>query len=108
MVSHITVIGFQNEKCSIFVHKLLNIFTEIEVKEKLLQFSIQLLHRKVKFTAFGLFPLDRTLIFTVRHNFLHLLSFIINMFQVVGATTTYLVILVQFTLSNALKANLFQ
>lgn len=56
---------FQNEKCSIFVHKLLNIFTEIEIKEKLLQFSIQLLHRNVRFTAFGLFPLDRTLIFTV-------------------------------------------
>lgn len=56
---------FQNEKCSIFVHKLLNIFSDIEVKEKLLQFSIQLLHRGVKFTAFGLFPLDRTLIFTV-------------------------------------------
>ncbi|KAG4071157.1 hypothetical protein HA402_007642 [Bradysia odoriphaga] len=79
----------ENEKCSIFVHKLLNIFSEIEVKEKLLQFSIQLLHRRVKFTAFGLFPLDRTLIFTI-----------------VGATTTYLIILVQFTLSNALKANI--
>ncbi|KAJ6640745.1 putative gustatory receptor 28b [Pseudolycoriella hygida] len=87
--SHSAVV--ENEKCSIFVHKLLNIFTELEVKEKLMQFSIQLLHRKVRFTAFGLFSIDRTLIFTIT-----------------GATTTYLIILVQFTISNALKSSMCQ
>ncbi|KAJ9600499.1 hypothetical protein L9F63_009269 [Diploptera punctata] len=46
------------------------------------QFSLQLLHRKVQFTACGFFPLDFTLLYSI-----------------VGAVTTYLVILIQFQLS---------
>lgn len=34
-------------------------------RQKLLEFSLQLLNRNVRFTALNLFPLDRTLIFTV-------------------------------------------
>nr|CAD7580834.1 unnamed protein product [Timema californicum] len=30
-------------------------------------FSMQLLHRKVRFTACGFFPLDYTLLYSVRH-----------------------------------------
>lgn len=58
---------FKSEKCAIFVHKLLNGLTknENDSKELLTRFSIQLIHRKIKFTACGLFPLDNTLIFTV-------------------------------------------
>ncbi|KAF5270359.1 hypothetical protein FQR65_LT05547 [Abscondita terminalis] len=44
-------------------------------------FSLQLLHHNVKFTACRLFPIDETLLYTVR---------------IVGAATTYLVIVLQF------------
>nr|CAD7267280.1 unnamed protein product [Timema shepardi] len=47
------------------------------------QFSLQLLHSKLHFTACGLFPLDYTLIYSI-----------------VGASTTYLIILVQFQMST--------
>jgi gustatory receptor len=43
------------------------------------QFSLQLLHQKIQFTAFGFFNLDFTLLYTI-----------------VAAITTYLVILIQF------------
>lgn len=61
------LISFQNEKCAIYVHKLLNVLprTENDIRELLMRLSMQLLHRKIKFTASGLFPLDSTLIFTV-------------------------------------------
>ncbi|KAJ9599140.1 hypothetical protein L9F63_010408, partial [Diploptera punctata] len=45
-------------------------------------FSLQLLHRKVQFTACGFFPLDFTLLYSI-----------------IGAVTTYLVILIQFHLT---------
>lgn len=53
--------------CAIFVHKSLNVLDrhENDAREVLTRFSMQLLHRKIKFTALGLFPLDNTLIFTV-------------------------------------------
>lgn len=43
----------------------MNTTSDEYAKEKLMEFSMQLIHRKVKFTALNLFPLDRTLIFTV-------------------------------------------
>lgn len=55
----------ENERCSIHVHKLMNRVTTKAARQKLLEFSLQLLNRNVKFTAVNLFPLDRTLIFTV-------------------------------------------
>lgn len=66
----IYVVLFQNELCSIFVHKLLNALGHHEnrAREVLTRFSMQLLHRKIKFTACGLFALDNTLIFTVNIN----------------------------------------
>ncbi|XP_037033694.1 putative gustatory receptor 28b isoform X2 [Bradysia coprophila] len=76
-------ISNENRNCSIYVHKLMNTTTDDIAKEKLLQFSLQLIHRKVKFTALNLFPLDRTLIFTIA-----------------GAATTYLIILFQFSNQN--------
>lgn len=55
----------KSNKTAICVHKLMNITTDEELKVKLTQISLQLIHRKVRFTACGLFNLDRTLIFTV-------------------------------------------
>lgn len=43
----------------------MNLTKNRELKEQLLQFSIQLVHRKVQFTACGLFGLNKKLIFTV-------------------------------------------
>lgn len=34
-------------------------------KNKLMEFSLQLMHRKIEFTALGLFPLNRELVFMV-------------------------------------------
>ncbi|KAL5279918.1 hypothetical protein ACFFRR_004130 [Megaselia abdita] len=73
----------KSEKTAGIVHKLLNKATTPELKEKLQQFSMQLVHLKVQFTAAGLFNIDRTLYFTI-----------------CGAVTTYLIILLQFTNQN--------
>ncbi|CAD7000368.1 unnamed protein product [Ceratitis capitata] len=73
----------KSEKTGGIVHTLLNKAKNAEVKEKLQQFSMQLLHLKINFTAAGLFNIDRTLYFTIS-----------------GALTTYLIILLQFTSSN--------
>ncbi|XP_055845346.1 putative gustatory receptor 2a [Episyrphus balteatus] len=47
------------------------------------QFSLQLIHQKLHFTAFGFFTIDCSLLYTI-----------------VGATTTYLIILIQFHMSE--------
>ncbi|XP_049307291.1 putative gustatory receptor 28b isoform X2 [Bactrocera dorsalis] len=73
----------KSEKTSGIVHSLLNKAKNAELKEKLQQFSLQLLHLKIHFTAAGLFNIDRTLYFTIS-----------------GALTTYLIILLQFSNSN--------
>lgn len=55
----------KSEKTGGIVHSLLNKTKSAEVKEKLQQFSMQLMHLKINFTAAGLFNIDRTLYFTV-------------------------------------------
>lgn len=55
----------ESEKTAICVHKLLNVTSDEDIKVKLTQLSMQLMHRKVRFTACGMFRLDRTLVFTV-------------------------------------------
>ncbi|KPU73977.1 uncharacterized protein Dana_GF14022, isoform D [Drosophila ananassae] len=70
----------KSEKTGGIVHSLMNKTKSAEVKEKLQQFSMQLMHLKISFTAAGLFNIDRTLYFTIS-----------------GALTTYLIILLQFT-----------
>ncbi|XP_017840206.1 putative gustatory receptor 28b isoform X3 [Drosophila busckii] len=73
----------KSEKTGGIVHSLLNKTKSAEVKEKLQQFSMQLMHLKINFTAAGLFNIDRTLYFTIS-----------------GALTTYLIILLQFTTNS--------
>ncbi|XP_058447184.1 putative gustatory receptor 28b [Malaya genurostris] len=74
----------ENEKIAANVHKLMNVNSyDDEIVKQLANLSMQLTHRKVMFTAYGFFNLDFTLLFTL-----------------IGAATTYLVILVQFTLNQ--------
>uniref|UniRef100_A0A1A9X0R0 Uncharacterized protein n=1 Tax=Glossina brevipalpis TaxID=37001 RepID=A0A1A9X0R0_9MUSC len=77
----------KSEKTGGIVHTLLNRAKTPEVKNKLQQFSLQLIHLKINFTAAGLFNIDRSLYFTIS-----------------GALTTYLIILLQFTANS--KPNL--
>ncbi|XP_036328377.1 putative gustatory receptor 28a [Rhagoletis pomonella] len=69
----------ESNRTAAIVHKILNISDDSAVQDRLLRFSLQLSHRRVAFTAAGLFNLDRTLIFTI-----------------CGAATCYLIILIQF------------
>jgi gustatory receptor len=55
----------ESEKTAICVHKLLNVTNNEALKIQLSQLSMQLMHRKVRFTACNLFTLDTSLIFTV-------------------------------------------
>ena len=55
----------ESEKTAICVHKLLIVTKSEDLKNRLTLLSMQLLHRKVKFTACNLFTLDTNLIFTV-------------------------------------------
>ncbi|XP_037928427.1 putative gustatory receptor 28a [Teleopsis dalmanni] len=69
----------ESGKSAAIVHKILNITDDPEIRDRLLRLTLQLSHRRVRFTAAGLFNLDRTLIFTIT-----------------GAATCYLIILIQF------------
>lgn len=51
------------------IHKVLNKATDPKIQEKLMQFSMQIVHNKPLFTAYGLFLIDGSLIFTVRELF---------------------------------------
>ncbi|EDV99231.1 putative gustatory receptor 28b [Drosophila grimshawi] len=79
----------KSKKTGGIVHLLLNRTKSAEVKEKLQQFSMQLMHMKINFTAAGLFNIDRTLYFTIS-----------------GALTTYLIILLQFTSRQKANVNI--
>ncbi|GAB0100168.1 hypothetical protein DMENIID0001_161650 [Sergentomyia squamirostris] len=73
----------QSELIPINVFKLLYVLRDQKYKEKLKLFSNNLVHTVVKFTAGGLFSLDKRIIVTV-----------------IGTASTYLVILIQLALSN--------
>ncbi|KAJ9583550.1 hypothetical protein L9F63_022113, partial [Diploptera punctata] len=77
-----TAVASEANRTGVLVHKLLNKVNDSRVKEELELFSMQLLHQKVQFTACGFFPLD----FTLLHS-------------IIGAVTTYLIILIQFQLT---------
>lgn len=75
MASSMTLISFvevcnktirQNNNIAMNIHKLLNVSKSQEVKEKLRNFALQWRNRPIKFTAAGVFNLDRTLYLTVR------------------------------------------
>lgn len=92
---------------SIYVHKLLNLTKVESLKDILYKLSLQLIHRKVVFDAAGFFVLDRTLFFTVgrldptfHRTFQKVIS---SPRQICGATTTYLIILLQFSKENDTK-----
>ncbi|XP_073822499.1 gustatory receptor 28a [Musca autumnalis] len=78
----------ESGKCAAIVHKILNITDDGDIRDRLLRLSLQLQHRRVRFTAAELFNLDRTLIFTMT-----------------GAATCYLIILVQFRTMHHIDAN---
>ncbi|XP_032689561.1 putative gustatory receptor 28b [Odontomachus brunneus] len=69
------------------INNLMSCMTDKEARFELQQISLQLLHRKVYFTASGYFTLDNTLF----HSML-------------SAVTTYLVILAQFQLGNSSRS----
>ncbi|EJY57899.1 AAEL011073-PC, partial [Aedes aegypti] len=79
----------ENKQIAVNVHKLINVNNyDDELTKQLTNLSLQMTHRKVAFTAYGFFKLDFTLLFTL-----------------VGAATTYLVILVQFSLNQSQPCN---
>ncbi|XP_043525370.1 putative gustatory receptor 28a [Frieseomelitta varia] len=81
------------QKTGNLVHTLLKYTIDRQIKEELEQFSLQLLHRKIKFTANGYFTLD-------------------NMFfkSILSTVITYMVILLQFQVgkSNTCPCNCTQ
>ncbi|XP_018376932.1 PREDICTED: putative gustatory receptor 28b [Trachymyrmex cornetzi] len=72
------------KKTGNIVHDILNCAIGKETKAELKKFSLQLIHRKIQFTASGYFTLDNT--------FLHSLT---------GTMVTYLIILVQFQMGSS-------
>ncbi|XP_011875523.1 PREDICTED: putative gustatory receptor 28a [Vollenhovia emeryi] len=77
-------VGSSVGKTGNVIHGLLSCLISKETKSEVKHFSLQLLHRKVQFTANGYFALD--------NNFLH---------SLVGTVATYLVILVQFQMGSS-------
>lgn len=55
----------ESQKAVMCIHKLLNLTDDLEMKDRLMRLSKQVVYRKIHFTAAGMFNLDRTLIFTV-------------------------------------------
>ncbi|CAL1688435.1 unnamed protein product [Lasius platythorax] len=72
------------EKTGKVVHNILSCAIGKEAKSELKEFSLQILHRKIQFTANGYFTLD--------NSFLH---------SLIGTVATYLVILVQFQMGSS-------
>ncbi|XP_018060102.1 PREDICTED: putative gustatory receptor 28a [Atta colombica] len=83
LTNRITSILIEIKTTGNIVHDLLNCAIGKETKTELKKFSLQLLHRKIQFTANGYFILDNT--------FLH---------SLIGTMMTYLVILVQFQMTS--------
>ncbi|KAG6799153.1 gustatory receptor 28b [Apis mellifera caucasica] len=84
LTSKVTNVINEIEKTGCIIHVLLNCTIDRETKIELEQFSLQLLHQKVKFTANGYFTLDNTL------------------FQsMINTVTTYMVILFQFQMETS-------
>ncbi|XP_012055800.1 PREDICTED: putative gustatory receptor 2a [Atta cephalotes] len=83
LTNRITSILIEIKTTGNIVHDLLNCAIGKETKTELKKFSLQLLHRKIQFTANGYFILDNT--------FLH---------SLIGTMVTYLVILVQFQMTS--------
>ncbi|KYM88346.1 Putative gustatory receptor 28b [Atta colombica] len=79
LTNKITRILIEMNKAGNLVHDLLNCAIEKETNAELKKFSLQLLHRKIQFTANGYFTLDNTFLYSLT-----------------GTVVTYLVILVQF------------
>ncbi|XP_029034045.2 putative gustatory receptor 28b isoform X1 [Osmia bicornis bicornis] len=83
LTTRVTKLENEIERTGGIVHALLNYAIDREARTELKLFSLQLLHRQIKFTAIGYFVLDNTL------------------FQSVLSTmTTYLVILIQFQMGG--------
>ncbi|KAL0107950.1 hypothetical protein PUN28_014895 [Cardiocondyla obscurior] len=76
-------------KTGSMLHNLLSYAIGKETKSELKQFSLQLLHRKIQFTANGYFVLD--------NSFLH---------SLIGTVVTYLVILIQFQMGSSHSSRL--
>uniref|UniRef100_A0A1B0GF32 Gustatory receptor n=1 Tax=Glossina morsitans morsitans TaxID=37546 RepID=A0A1B0GF32_GLOMM len=72
---------------ALILHRINSNFNNDKYGSAVTQFSLQLLHQKLSLTAAGFFTIDSTLLYTI-----------------VGATTTYLIILIQFHL-NEMKPN---
>ncbi|XP_017766044.1 PREDICTED: putative gustatory receptor 28b [Eufriesea mexicana] len=60
LTSNVTKVVNEVEKTGNIIHMLLNRTINEDMKVELEQFSLQLLHRKVRFTANGYFILDNT------------------------------------------------
>nr|XP_033333261.1 putative gustatory receptor 28b isoform X1 [Megalopta genalis]XP_033333262.1 putative gustatory receptor 28b isoform X1 [Megalopta genalis] len=83
LTAKVTEILNEIERTGVIVHSLLQNTIDRKTKAELKQFSLQLLHRQIKFTASDYCNLDNTL------------------FQsVVSSVITYLVILIQFQMQN--------
>ncbi|XP_018060104.1 PREDICTED: putative gustatory receptor 28a [Atta colombica] len=83
LTNRITRILIEMKKTGNIVHNLLNCTIGKETKAEL-KFSLQLLHRKIQFTANGYFTLDNTFLYSL-----------------IGTVITYLVILVQFQMGSS-------
>lgn len=70
-------------RAGLIVHKIAHEFHNEQQNLFFGQFSLQLLHQKIQFTAFGFFNIDFTLLYTT-----------------IASITTYLVILIQFYISE--------
>lgn len=81
--SFILLVSLQAIKTALIVHKIQNDLKSQEQNLFLENFSLQLLHQKIQFTAFGFFAIDFTLLYSI-----------------IAAITTYLVILIQFHVSE--------
>ncbi|KAL6443178.1 hypothetical protein ACFW04_002841 [Cataglyphis niger] len=83
LTNRITRISNEMEKTGNIVHNILSCAIGKEAKSELKQFSLQILHRKIRFTANGYFTLDNSFIYSL-----------------IGTVVTYLVILVQFQMGS--------
>lgn len=97
------------QKTGVQIHKLANAIDEDHCYQVVNHLSLKLLNHSLNFTACGFFDLDMTTLYAVRfpsNKKLCQKSSIqqsVYLFQITGAITSYLIILIQFNLASIRK-----
>jgi gustatory receptor len=95
------------QKTGVYLHKIANVVDENHFYNVVNHLSLKLLNQQFNFTACGFFDLDMTTLYAVRWMLDIAEDNIVEfgLFQITGAITSYLIILIQFNIAGQQNSN---